>query len=58
MYFTFFDVDNQTSINRDTLYSFVVLDLKNPLTVTIPENNGRYFSLDDTLLYAAKSYDQ
>ena len=42
------DVDNQTTIamNRDTLYSFAVLDLKKPLTVTIPENNGRYFSLE------------
>ncbi len=42
------DVDNQTTIamNRDTLYSFAVLDLKKPLTVTIPENNGRYFTLE------------
>ena len=42
------DVDNQTTIamNRDTLYSFAVVDLKKPLTVTIPENNGRYFTLE------------
>ena len=42
------NVDNQTTIamNRDTLYSFAVVDLKKPLTVTIPENNDRYFSLE------------
>lgn len=42
------DIDNQTTIamNRDTLYSFAVVDLKKPLTVTIPDNNGRYFSLE------------
>ena len=44
------DVDNQTTIamNRDTLYSFAVVDLKKPLTLTIPENNGRYFTLQVT----------
>ena len=42
------DVDNQTTIamNRDTLYSFAVVDLKKPLTLTLPENNGRYFTLE------------
>ncbi|WP_114324813.1 DUF1214 domain-containing protein [Candidatus Colwellia aromaticivorans] len=41
------DIDNQTTIamNRDTLYSFIILDLKEPVTITYPENEGRYLSL-------------
>ena len=44
------DVDNQPTIamNRDTLYSVAIVDLKEPVTLTIPENNGRYFSLQVT----------
>ena len=56
------DIDNQTTIamNRDTLYSFVVVDMKKPVTVTIPENNGRYFSLEviDEDNYAYAVYTQ
>ena len=42
------DIDHQPTIamNRDTLYSIVVVDLKKPLTLTVPENNGRYFSVE------------
>ena len=44
------DIDKQTTIamNRDTVYSIAVVDMKKPVTVTIPENNGRYFSLQVT----------
>jgi len=44
------DVDKQTTIamNRDTLYSFTMADTKKPVTVTIPENDGRYFTLQIT----------
>ena len=40
-------IDNQEVIrmNRDTLYSSVVLDLSTPATVTMPETGGRYQSL-------------
>ena len=40
-------IDNQTVIrmNRDTLYSGVVLDLSEPATVIMPETGGRYQSL-------------
>ena len=31
-------------INFDTIYSFVVLDLKEPVTLVMPETNGRYQS--------------
>ena len=42
------DIDHQPTIamNRDTLYSIVVVDLKKPLTLTVPKNNGRYFSVE------------
>jgi hypothetical protein len=39
------DQQNVIRMNRDTLYSSVVLDLSEPATVTIPETNGRYQSL-------------
>ena len=32
-------------MNRDTLYSSVVLDLSEPAVITMPETNGRYQSL-------------
>ncbi len=32
-------------MNRDTRYSFGVFDLTNPLTVTLPDANGRYISM-------------
>lgn len=40
-------VDHQTVIrmNRDTLYSFAVVDLTDGATVTIPDHGGRYVSL-------------
>ena len=42
-----YDVDNQITVrgNRDTLYSWGVFDLRSPLTVTLPETEGRYQSL-------------
>jgi len=42
-----YDVNNQVTVrgNRDTYYSFGVFDLTSPLTVTLPETNGRYQSL-------------
>ena len=42
-----YDVNNQITIrgNRDTYYSFGVFDLTSPLTVELPETNGRYQSL-------------
>jgi len=42
-----YDVDNQVTVrgNRDTLYSFGVFDLRSPLTVTLPEPEGRYQSI-------------
>jgi hypothetical protein len=42
-----YDVDNQVTVrgNRDTLYSFGVFDLRSPLTVTLPDPEGRYQSL-------------
>ena len=42
-----YDVDTQITVrgNRDTLYSFGVFDLKSPLTMTLPDTNGRYQSL-------------
>ena len=42
-----YDVDNQVTVsgNRDTLYSVGAFDLRSPLTVTLPETEGRYQSL-------------
>lgn len=42
-----YDVDNQVTVrgNRDTLYSVGVFDLTSPLTITLPETEGRYQSL-------------
>ena len=42
-----YDVDNQVTVsgNRDTLYSVGVFDLMSPVTVTLPETEGRYQSL-------------
>jgi hypothetical protein len=43
-----YDVDHQVTLsaNRDTIYSMAVFDLsKSPVTVTLPETNGRYMSL-------------
>src|SRR5210317_2348483 len=42
-----YDVNNQVTVrgNRDTYYSFGVFDLNSPLTVTMPEPNGRYQSI-------------
>ncbi len=39
-------IDKQTVIrmNQDVLYSSVVLDLSKPVTITMPETNGRYQS--------------
>ncbi|MGP4030816.1 DUF1254 domain-containing protein [Pseudarthrobacter sp. 1C304] len=40
-------LDQQTVVrmNRDTLYSFAVVDLAGGATVTMPDGNGRYVSL-------------
>jgi hypothetical protein len=42
-----YDVNNQVTVrgNRDTLYSFGVFDLRSPVTVTLPDTDGRYQSL-------------
>ncbi len=43
-----YDVDNQITLsgNRDTIYSFGVFDLsKSPLTITMPDPDGRYMTL-------------
>jgi len=42
------DIDNQTTIamNRDTLYSFAIVNMHDPVTLSIPESNGRYFSVE------------
>ena len=42
------DVDNQPTIamNMDTLYSLAIVDLKNPVTLTIPEIKDRYFTVE------------
>ena len=43
-----YNVDKQVthSGNRDTIYSFGIFDLsKSPLTIELPETNGRYMSL-------------
>ena len=38
-----YPLDNQVTVrgNRDTLYSFGVFDLRSPLSVTLPETEGR-----------------
>jgi hypothetical protein len=40
-------IDRQTVIrmNRDTLYSFAIVDLREPATVTVPDAGSRYLSL-------------
>jgi hypothetical protein len=40
-------IDKQTTIamNRDTFYSLAVLNLSKPLTITLPEADGRYMAL-------------
>jgi len=42
-----YDVHNQVTVsgNRDTMYSVGVFDLRSPLTITLPETEGRYQSL-------------
>lgn len=42
------NVDHQPTIamNMDTLYSLAIVDLKKPLTLTIPENKGRYCTVE------------
>ena len=42
-----YDVENQVTVrgNRDTLYSFGVFDLTSPLSITLPDPEGRYQSL-------------
>jgi hypothetical protein len=32
-------------MNRDTVYSFAILDGKGDVAITLPENDGRYMSL-------------
>ncbi|OVE73764.1 carboxylesterase [bacterium B17] len=41
------DIDKQNVIrmNRDTLYSYTLLDLNNPATITKPETDGRFQSM-------------
>lgn len=41
------DIDNQTTIamNRDTLYSFAVLDLSKPVIITMPKADKRFMAL-------------
>jgi len=43
----FYSVDNQLTVrvNRDTYYSFGVFDLTSPVTIVIPESEGRFLSL-------------
>jgi hypothetical protein len=40
-------IDKQTTIamNRDTLYSFAVLDLSKPVTITMPKTDKRFMAL-------------
>lgn len=58
-----YDVENQVTVrgNRDTLYSYGVFDLTSPLTISLPETDGRYQSLmvvnQDHSLDAAYSPD-
>ena len=39
------DKQDVIRMNRDTLYSSTVLDLSKPVTITMPEADGRYMSL-------------
>jgi len=39
------DQQNVIRMNRDTIYSSAVLDLSKPVTVTLPNTDGRYMSL-------------
>lgn len=41
------EIDKQPAVlmNRDTLYSFAIIDASHGATVTLPEGDGRYFSL-------------
>jgi hypothetical protein len=41
------DIDNQPVVraNRDTLYSYAIFNITNPVTITMPETNGRFQSL-------------
>ena len=39
------DQQNVIRMNRDTIYSSAVLDLSKPVTVTLPDADGRYMSL-------------
>ena len=43
--FTPIDQQNVVRMNRDTLYSSLVLDLTKPATITKPDTDGRYQSL-------------
>lgn len=38
------DQQNVIRMNRDTLYSVVIVDLAKPATITLPEADGRYMS--------------
>jgi hypothetical protein len=40
-------IDNQpvVRVNRDTLFSFGIFDLTSPVTITMPNSNGRFMSL-------------
>ncbi|MEW6996293.1 DUF1214 domain-containing protein [Colwelliaceae bacterium BS250] len=42
-----YDLDNQITVraNLDTIYSFAVFDLSTPLTITMPNTDGKYQSL-------------
>ncbi|MDH3969663.1 MAG: DUF1214 domain-containing protein [Rhodospirillales bacterium] len=42
-----YDVNKQVTVrtNMDTLYSFGVFDLRSPLTITLPDPEGRYQSI-------------
>ena len=43
-----FDLENQTVVrmNRDTIYSTVVLNVTEGASITLPESDGRYLSVD------------
>jgi len=43
-----YDVNNQITIraNMDTIYSFAVFDLNSPVTIIMPNTNGKYQSLE------------
>jgi hypothetical protein len=58
------DKQSVARMNRDTRYSIGIFDLSNPLTVTLPNANGRYISMQvinqdeytTSVEYNAKSY--